>query len=98
VLKKLLVVTALLGGTLLPALPASAQGYPPPAPRYERRPNAPGPGYAWRGGEYHWNGNRYVWAPGFYVRPPYGHGAWVPGRWVRRYHRWVWVPGHWRRA
>jgi len=50
VLKKILVLTAMLGGTLVPALPAAAQGYPPPAPVYERVPYAPGPGYVWQGG------------------------------------------------
>jgi len=97
IVRKILVLTAMLAGTLLPVLPAAAQGYPPPAPVYERAPYAPGPGYVWLGGHYRWDGYRYVWVPGHYVRPPYGYSSWVPGHWVNRPNgAWVWIPGHWR--
>ena len=46
-------------------------GAPPPPLRYEARPPAPGPGFAWVDGYYEpFNGN-YRWHPGYWNRPPY---------------------------
>lgn len=72
-------------------------GPPPPAP-FQTVPPPPGPPgrMAWRPGYWRWNGHAYVWQGGRYLRTPRPYAAWVPGRWVPRYGRWVWVPGHWR--
>ena len=43
----------------------------PPPPRVEYRTVAPGPGYAWVGGDWVWGGSRYDWRPGRWV-PPHG--------------------------
>ena len=67
---------------------------PPPAPP-ETVVIAPGPGYAWVGGDWVWNG-RWVWVGGHWIVPPYHHALWVGGGWVhgpRGYYR---RPGHWR--
>jgi hypothetical protein len=83
--------------------PASAQVYGhiginigPPAPRVERIPVAPGPGYVWRRGYWSWSGSRYVWLGGSYIRRPYSGAAWIPGHWVHGPNRgWFYRPGHW---
>lgn len=68
---------------------------PPPAIPVETVVVAPGPGYAWVGGEWIWNGGWY-WMSGHWIVPPYPHAVWIGGSWSRGprgYHR---VPGHWR--
>ncbi len=100
-MKTMLTTLALILGTMtLATTPAGAQVYlgvhiGPPAPIVERRPPPPGPGYAWRAGAWRWNGVRYVWRGGYYVHPPYGRAAWIPGHWVESRHRWVYREGHW---
>jgi WXXGXW repeat (2 copies) len=68
----------------------------PPAPVYEVRTGAPGPGYVWVGGFYRWDGSTYRWLPGRWVRPPRPRAVWAPGRWRHDRHGWYWVEGHWR--
>ena len=65
----------------------------PPAPRYERIPRRPGPGYSWRAGYWSWNGYRWGWIAGAWIA---GHaaGCWVPAHYSHR--TGYWVPGHWR--
>ena len=69
---------------------------PPPPPRYEAIPPAPGPYYRWDRGHWRWNGSRWVWVGGHYVRGRRG-GVWVPG-YYRQGHGGarVWVQGYWR--
>lgn len=69
---------------------------PPPAPRYEPIPVAPGPGYLWIGGYWSWQVNRHVWIGGRWALPPAGH-VWVPHRWDRGRRGWSERPGHWGR-
>ena len=69
----------------------------PPAPVYETRIVAPGPGYVWIGGYHTWDGRAYVWVPGRWDRAPRANARWVPARWVRDgRHGWYLVEGHWR--
>jgi hypothetical protein len=68
----------------------------PPAPIYETRVAAPGPGYVWVEGYHRWEGGRYQWVPGYWVRPPRAHAVWVPGRWDHDGHGYYYVEGHWR--
>ena len=78
-------IAALFGMSLLVGS-ASAQIVvrigPPPPPRHEFVPVAPGPGY--------------VWVPGHYLMPPRRHAHWVPGHWVEHRGGWYWNEGHWR--
>lgn len=68
----------------------------PPAPIYERRVVAPGPGYVWVGGYHRWDGRAYVWTPGSWVRPPRPHAYWVAPHYVHRHGGYVFVEGRWR--
>jgi WXXGXW repeat (2 copies) len=68
----------------------------PPAPVYEMRRTAPGPGYVWIDGYYRWDGSTYLWRPGRWERPPRPRAVWVPGRWRQDRHGWYWTDGHWR--
>ena len=68
----------------------------PPAPIYEARIVAPGPGYVWVSGYHTWSGNAYVWVPGRWVAPPRPRAVWVAPRWVHDRRGWYWVEGRWR--
>ncbi|HLX96838.1 MAG TPA: YXWGXW repeat-containing protein [Verrucomicrobiae bacterium] len=67
----------------------------PPPPPAETVVVAPGPGYAWIGGEWVWNGG-WVWRAGYWAYPPYPHAVWVGGYWGRGPYGWYRRPGHWR--
>ena len=67
---------------------------PPPAPKDEIKPPAPGPKAVWVEGNWKWSGGHYVWVPGHWVKNPKGN--WVEGHWDKRPHGWVWVKGQWR--
>ncbi|MFY7903528.1 MAG: YXWGXW repeat-containing protein, partial [Rubrivivax sp.] len=69
---------------------------PPPPPRYEAVPVAPGVAYVWIGGHWAWQAGRHVWIGGRWALPPAGH-AWVPGYWGRHGPGWRWHGGYWRR-
>ncbi len=95
------IATALLLSSLAIAAPTitEAQVYVrigPPRPLYERRPIAPGPGYAWQGGYHRWDGSRYTWIPGNYVAAPRPRAYWVPGRWINTRRGYYWRDGYWR--
>lgn len=97
-MRTLLITGLLTAAAMAPSL-AEAQVYVhvgPPAPIYERRPIAPGPGYAWHGGYHRWDGARYVWMPGSYVAAPRPHAYWVAGRWVNSPRGYYWREGYWR--
>lgn len=68
----------------------------PPPLRYEVRPMAPGPGYAWIGGYWSWQLGRHVWIGGRWALPPSGR-VWVPGQWHRQDRGWRWQRGYWGR-
>jgi len=68
----------------------------PPAPMYERRVVAPGPGYIWVPGYYQWSGRAYYWTPGRYMRPPRPGARWETGRWAHNRNGWYFVDGRWR--
>jgi hypothetical protein len=70
---------------------------PPPEPRVEVRPPAPGPSVVWVGGNWRWSTpeKNFVWVPGKYVEPPRARAAWVPGRWMQRPDGWVFEDGRW---
>ena len=74
-------IAALFGMSLLVGS-ASAQIVvrigPPPPPRHEFVPVAPGRGYVWVPGFHQYDGRAYVWVPGHYVMPPHPHARWVP--------------------
>ncbi len=63
-------IAALFGMSLLVGS-ASAQIVvrigPPPPPRHEFVPVAPGPGYVWVPGFHQYDGRAYAWVPGHYV-------------------------------
>jgi hypothetical protein len=68
----------------------------PPAPLFETRVVAPGPGFVWVAGYHTWNGSAYVWYPGRWVAPPRPRATWVPGHWVRERRGWYFQEGRWR--
>jgi len=68
----------------------------PPAPVYEARAVAPGPGFVWVPGYYQYAPRGYVWVPGRWERPPRANAVWVPARWVHERRGWYVVEGHWR--
>ena len=82
--------------------PASAQigfgisiGHTPPPIRYERRPPAPGQGYAWVDGYWGVNRGRYVWVPGRWDRPPYAGAYWSHPHYDHYQDGWHLHEGHW---
>jgi hypothetical protein len=74
--------------------PAPVVAYaPPPPPPVAYVPPCPAPGYSWVGGYYAPAGPRWAWHPGYWARPPYARGYWVPPRYYgHRYYG-----GYWRR-
>ena len=68
----------------------------PPAPVYETRVVAPGPGFVWIAGAYQYEPRGYVWVPGRWERPPRANARWVQARWVHERRGWYVVDGHWR--
>ena len=68
----------------------------PPAPIYEVRTVAPGPGYIWVEGYHRWDGRAYVWINGRWAMPPRPRAVWVGGHWDRNSHGYFWVDGRWR--
>lgn len=99
-MKRLFLALALVAGTAgLFTAPASAQvgiyvRVGPPAPRYERRPPRPHPGWVWVAGHWGWQG-RWVWTGGYWTAGRRGC-AWIPGHWRNSYRGYYWVGGHWR--
>jgi hypothetical protein len=92
-IKKTLVLAALVGGSLFGQVSIGINiGTPPPPPRVVRyQPPAPGPGFFWVAGYWDVNGPRYVWHDGYWQRPPYADGYWVAPRWERgRYFKGYW--------
>ncbi len=84
------------------ALPASAQvsfgvhiGGPPPPLRYEARPPAPGPGYAWVDGYYDPYNGGYRWHPGYWNRAPYEGAYYVHPHWDHYPDGWHQHEGYW---
>lgn len=68
----------------------------PPAPVYEVRVAAPGPGYVWLEGYHRWDGRAYVWVPGRWATPPRPRSRWEAGHWDHNGHGYFWVEGRWR--
>jgi len=68
---------------------------PPPPPKAEIKPHAPGPKAVWVSGHWNWTSHNWVWIPGSWVKKAKGH--WVPGYWKRGLRGYGWVRGHWRR-
>jgi len=68
----------------------------PPAPVYEVRSVAPGPGYVWIEGYHRWDGNGYLWVTGRWERPPHVRAVWVPGHWDHDGRGYFWIDGRWR--
>jgi hypothetical protein len=91
-----------LAGALFAASACAAPGgrlyvrVGPPAPVFEARLVAPGPGYVWVTGYHTWDGGRYVWVPGRWELPPRPRAVWVPARWVHERGGWYFVEGRWR--
>jgi WXXGXW repeat (2 copies) len=83
-------------------LPAFAQvsvyiGSAPPPLRYERRGNAPGPGYAWVDGYWQPNGRHYRWVAGRWNQPPYEGARWNHPHYDHQRRGWEMHKGHWDR-
>jgi hypothetical protein len=70
-------------------------GSPPPALRYERRGDAPGPGYSWVEGYWAPHGRRYAWVGGHWAQPPYSGGYWNHPHYDHYQQGWQLHEGHW---
>ena len=70
-------------------------GTPPPPLRYEARPVAPGPGYAWVDGFYEPFNGRYRWHPGYWNRAPYEGAYYVHPHWDHYPDGWHQHEGYW---
>jgi hypothetical protein len=68
----------------------------PPAPVYEVRTVAPGPGYVWIEGYHRWDGRAYLWVNGRWAQPPHPRSVWVAGHWDHEQRGYFWVEGRWR--
>ena len=98
-MKRLLLASAILAGTLT-ACGGGVYGYyspvAPPPLRREVVIASPGPGFVWTAGYWSYAGRDYVWVPGAWVRPPRARAVWVAPRWERAGGRWGFRGGHWR--
>ncbi|HWX52999.1 MAG TPA: hypothetical protein VN176_00265 [Verrucomicrobiae bacterium] len=91
-------VTAVLAGAVVVSASAQIGIYirtGPPANRYERRSEAPGPGYSWVEGYWTPNGNRYAWVPGRWQQPPYEGAYWNHPHYDHERQGWRMHEGHW---
>ena len=70
-------------------------GAPPPPLRYEARPAAPGPGYAWVDGYYDPYNGGYRWHPGYWNRAPYEGAYYVHPHWDHYPDGWHQHEGYW---
>jgi len=100
-MKKLLMTTAVLAGTILTGCAgggyyASARIGPPPPPRYGFVGVAPGPGYMWTDGFWDLHGSRWVWSPGRWQRPPRSGMRWHPNEWRNEHGHYRMYRGGWR--
>ncbi len=70
-------------------------GPTPPPMRYEARPPAPGPGFAWVDGFYEpWQGG-YRWHPGYWNQPPYAGAYWNHPHYDHYNEGWRFHEGYW---
>jgi hypothetical protein len=80
-MKKLLAILLLAGGSLFGQVSIGIRIGPPPPPRVIRvRPLAPGPDFFWVDGYWYPAGGRYRWHAGYWTRPPYGGARWMAPR------------------
>ncbi len=70
-------------------------GTPPPPLRYENRPPAPGPGYAWVDGYYEPSNGRYHWHAGYWNQAPYAGAYYVHPHWDHYPDGWHQHEGYW---
>ncbi|HLX72608.1 MAG TPA: hypothetical protein VKV04_23550 [Verrucomicrobiae bacterium] len=68
----------------------------PPAPRFQARGRAPGPGMVWAPGSWAWRGGGWVWVDGGWISPPGPRAVWTPGHWSPYRRGGVWVGGYWQ--
>ena len=79
----------------LPGLDVRITTGRPPAPRYERRVERPGPDHVWVKGFWNWDGGRWRWVNGRWDRPAVADGYWIPARYIRTTRGYIYEPGHW---
>lgn len=93
-LKKLLPILLLAGGSLFAAeFSIGVRFGPPPPPRVVYyRPVRPGPRYVWVSGYWYPDRHRYRWHDGYWARPPRHRAVWV----APRYERERYYAGYWR--
>ncbi len=76
-MKKLIAIALLIGGSLFAQISLGISIGPPPPPREYVQPEAPAPGYVWVDGYWYPVGGRYRWHGGYWTRPPYEGAMWV---------------------
>lgn len=67
---------------------------PPPAPRSETKPEAPGPGYVWVDGHYMPVKGQWRWVRGEWAVPALPISVWIPARYDEKEK--TWAPGYWQ--
>ena len=66
---------------------------PPPAPRPEGKPAAPGPDLVWVDGHYMPVEHEWRWVMGAWAKPATPISVWIPGRFNEKEKKWF--PGYW---
>src|SRR5258708_3739629 len=67
----------------------------PPAARYERQPDPPGPSYVWTEGYWTPQGRHYSWVPGHWAQPPFQGAYWSHPHYDHEQQGWRLHEGHW---
>jgi hypothetical protein len=67
---------------------------PPPEPRTESKPAAPGPGVVWVPGHYMPVKGEWRWVRGEWAVPATPISVWIPARWDEKKQQWA--PGYWQ--
>lgn len=66
---------------------------PPPAPKTEGKPLAPGPDLVWVDGHYMPVENQWRWVTGAWAKPATPISVWIPARYDEKTKKWY--PGYW---
>lgn len=61
---------------------------PPPPPRAETQPPAPGEGFKWKPGHWAVVNKQWAWVPGEWGMPPQTSSVWIEGRWDEKTKKW----------
>jgi hypothetical protein len=81
-------------GAPLVSMPEFDIAVPPPAPRAEAKPDAPGAGYVWVAGHYMPEKGEWRWVRGEWAVPATPSSVWIAARYDEKEQKWS--PGYWQ--